>query len=109
MPRVVPGSRSACGGSSGRAFELLGIYRLRRSSSIFDDFVGFSLDSVESVSKLRVDLIEPFPNAITLGFEKIGCDSSANFIGGGGLSSRTLEGFVPLSCSIFISSAVLGV
>ena len=48
-------------------------------------------------------------NVMMVGFEKIGCDSSRNFIGGGGLNSRGLEGFVPLSCFIFISSSVLGV
>ncbi len=49
------------------------------------------------------------PDVITLGFEKIGCDSSRNFIGGGGLSSRDFKDSVPLSFAIFISSSVLGV
>jgi len=78
------------------SFEFFGIYRLRRSSSIFDDFVGFSLDSVESFSKLRVDLIELPPNIITVGFEKIGWDSSATFIGVG-LNSGLFKALISVS------------
>jgi hypothetical protein len=71
--------------------EFLGIYRLRRSSCIFADSAGFSSGFVESFSKLCVDFIEFVSNVITVGFEKIGCDSSRNFISVGlnyGLSGR---------------------
>jgi hypothetical protein len=79
-----------------------------------DTFAGSSSGCVESFSKLRVDIIEVdiiefFENVITVGFEKIGCDSSANFIGVG-LNSGLFKDLISVSLlSLVMVASFLGV
>jgi hypothetical protein len=75
-------------------------YNFRRSFTILDTFAGSSSGCVESFSKLRVDIIEFSPNVITVGFEKIGCDSSRTFIGVG-LNSGLFKDLISVSLLSF--------